>query len=91
MFEKIKNRWKVNTPGFVLIICTFALGGSLCGYLGRRLIGLLNLEKGFWWVCLYLLIIALLWPICVILISIPLGQYPFFKAYLKKIWAKIKY
>ncbi len=85
MFTKLKQRWNVNGTGLLLIICTFALGGSLCGYLGRKLLAFAGLEKGFTWVVLYIIIITLLWPLCVLLLSIPLGQFNFFKNYLIKI------
>jgi len=89
MFKKLKAHWKVNELNLLLIIATFALGGSLCGYAGRKILLLLNLEKGLAWILLYLLLITLLWPLCVILISIPLGQFSFFKKYLFKVWQKI--
>lgn len=89
MFEKLKARWKVNTLNLVLVITTFALGGSLCGYAGRKILLLTNLDKGVTWFVLYFILITLLWPICVILISIPLGQFNFFKNYLVKIWRKM--
>lgn len=85
MFEKLKARWKVNGLNLLLIITTFALGGSLCGYAGRKLLLLTGLEKGFTWVFLYILLITLLWPLCVLLISIPLGQFTFFRKYIIKI------
>ncbi len=89
MFEKLKQRWKVNGWNLLLIITTFALGGSLCGYAGRKLLMLAGLEKGVLWVVLYVLLVTLLWPLCVLLISIPLGQFAFFKRYLVKVWSKI--
>jgi formyltetrahydrofolate-dependent phosphoribosylglycinamide formyltransferase len=89
MLKKLKAHWKVNGINLVLIIATFALGGSLCGYAGRKLLLLTNLEKGPLWVILYILLVTLLWPLCVILISIPLGQFSFFKRYLAKVWKKI--
>lgn len=89
MFEKLKQRWKVNGINLVLIIATFALGGSLCGYAGRRLLMFTGLDKGALWIILYILLISLLWPLCVLLISIPLGQFTFFRKYIVKIWGKI--
>ena len=89
MLGKLKQRWKVNDVNLVLIICTFALGGSFCGYLGRRLLALTSLEKGIGWVLAYIIIVTLLWPLCVLLLSIPLGQFSFFKSYLSKVWGKI--
>lgn len=89
MFEKLKHRWKVNGLNLVLIITTFALGGSLCGYAGRKLLLLTGLDKGVFWFTLYIVLVTLLWPLCVLLISIPLGQFAFFKNYLIKVWGKI--
>jgi hypothetical protein len=89
MLKKLKARWKVNELNLVLIISTFALGGSLCGYAGRRILLLTDLEKGAAWILLYILLITLLWPVCVLLISIPLGQFRFFKRYILKVWKKM--
>lgn len=89
MLNNLKARWKVNGVNLVLILTTFALGGSLCGYLGRKILLLTNLDKGIVWVILYIILVTLLWPVCVILISIPLGQFKFFKNYIIKIGKKM--
>lgn len=90
MLDKLKQHWKVNALNMVLIICTFALGGTLCASAGKKLLDLLHLSKGnFSWIAAYIVIITILWPFSVLLISIPLGQYPFFKAYLVKVWHRI--
>jgi formyltetrahydrofolate-dependent phosphoribosylglycinamide formyltransferase len=89
MLEKLQQRWKVNGLNLVLIITTFALGGSLCGYTGRKILLFTNLEKGVLWFILYIILMTLLWPLCVLLISIPLGQFAFFKRYLIKVWGKM--
>jgi formyltetrahydrofolate-dependent phosphoribosylglycinamide formyltransferase len=90
MFEKLKQRWKVNDLNLILIITTFALGGSLCGYAGRKLLALTGLDKGIVWVVLYILLITLLWPAAVLLVSIPLGQFAFFKKYIGKVFRRFK-
>lgn len=89
MLKKLQQRWGVNGLNLVLIITTFALGGSLCGYAGRKLLLFTNLEKGVLWFVLYIILITLLWPLCVLLISFPLGQFAFFKRYLIKVWGKL--
>ena len=89
MLKKLQQRWKVNGLNLVLIITTFALGGSLCGYAGRKILLFTNLEKGVLWLVVYIILITLLWPLCVLLISIPLGQFAFFKRYLIKVWGKM--
>ncbi|MFX9676770.1 DUF6787 family protein, partial [Acinetobacter baumannii] len=65
------------------------LGGSLCGYLGRKLLGVTDLEKGVLYFVVYIVVITCLWPLCVIIISIPFGQFNFFRAYLERIWGRI--
>jgi formyltetrahydrofolate-dependent phosphoribosylglycinamide formyltransferase len=90
MFEKLKQRWKVNGLNLILIIITFAFGGSLCGYAGRKLLALTDLDKGVVWVVLYILLITLLWPVAVLLVSIPLGQFAFFKRYIGKVFRRFK-
>ncbi|MFT3979078.1 MAG: phosphoribosylglycinamide formyltransferase [Ferruginibacter sp.] len=85
MFQKLQRKWKVNSLSLLLILVTFATGGSLCGYLGKKILGFTGLEKNFLWFLLYIILITLLWPLCVLLISIPLGQFPFFKKYISKI------
>ena len=89
MFEKLKKKWNVNSLNLLLVIITFALGGSLCGYAGRKILLLTNLEEGITWVIVYILLVTLLWPICVLLISIPFGQFTFFRSYVLKIGRKI--
>lgn len=87
MFKRLQQKWKVNFSRLVLILITFSVGGSLCGYLGRKLLVAalpdLSATNGWWWV-LYLLLVTLLWPICVMAISIPMGQFTFFKTYLSR-------
>jgi hypothetical protein len=36
MFEKLRQKWKVNVLQLVLILCTFAIGGSLTGYAAKK-------------------------------------------------------
>ena len=89
MLQKLQQRWKVNSVNLVLVIFTFALGGSLCGFAGKKILALIPVDEGIFWVAAYLILIILLWPACVLLISIPLGQFSFFKKYLVKVWRKL--
>jgi hypothetical protein len=88
MFKKLQQKWKVNGINLFLILCTFALGGSLCGFLGRKILGFTALEKGIIWFVVYIVLITILWPLTVIIVSVPLGQFAFFKKYLQKIFAR---
>ncbi len=89
MFDKLKNKWKVSGIQLILILCTFAIGGSLCGYVGRQIMGLLPLDKGVLWYVIYIVLITILWPIAVILVSIPFGQLSFFRNYLSRVAKKL--
>jgi|688.fasta_scaffold02196_15 folate-dependent phosphoribosylglycinamide formyltransferase PurN len=89
MFKKLKQRWKVNNLNLFLVICTFAIGGSLCGWVGRKILLFTGLEKNGLWFFLYILLITLLWPVCVLLLSIPLGQFRFFRNYIAKIFRRL--
>ena len=85
MVEKLKQHWKVNGINLTLILATFAGGGSLCGLAARQLLLLTNVDKGFFWLLLYVLTATILWPFAILLVSIPFGQLTFFKQYLLKI------
>lgn len=89
MFERLQQKWKVNGWRLLLILVTFALGGSLCGWLGRQLLGLFQIESNMLRIPLYIILVTILWPFCVILISIPFGQFMFFRSYLKKMGRRI--
>ncbi len=89
MLAKLQAKWKVNGWNLLLILTTFALGGSLCGFVGRKLLLLTGLEKGVAWVVAYIIVMTLIWPFCVLLVSIPLGQFAFFKRYITRIMNKM--
>lgn len=88
MFKKLQRKWKVSGTNLLLILITFALGGSICGYAGRKIMVLLAVKKGALWVIIYIIILTIIWPACVLLTSIPLGQFVFFKKYISKLVAR---
>jgi formyltetrahydrofolate-dependent phosphoribosylglycinamide formyltransferase len=90
MLKKLQAKWKVNGWSLLFIICTFAIGGSLCGFAARKLLLLTGLEKNLLWVILYITLLTILWPICVLIVSIPLGQFSFFRIYIYKIWSRMR-
>jgi formyltetrahydrofolate-dependent phosphoribosylglycinamide formyltransferase len=86
MLKKLQRKWKVNGIGLFLILATFALGGSLCGFVSRKIIAFTEIDKGLGWIILYILLLTITWPLCVIVVSVPLGQFTFFKTYIFKIF-----
>lgn len=89
MFKKLQDKWGVSIGRVILILCTFAIGGSLSGRGAHKLLNMANLEGGVLWVVAYLLMVTILWPLCVLAVSIPLGQFAFFKKYLAKMSRRI--
>ncbi len=88
MFKRLQEKWKVNTVQLVLVLITFSIGGSLCGFLGRKVMDLFTIESTLLYGTLYFIIVTLLWPPCVLLVSIPFGQWRFFRNYLRKMGTK---
>lgn len=88
--QRLKEKWKVKSMfQLILIICTFALGGTACGMVGRQIMHYIGPDHKGLWILIYILLITILWPLCVLIISIPLGQFNFFKHYLKRLGSKI--
>ena len=89
MFEKLRKKWKVNVLQLVLILCTFAIGGSLTGYAAKKIMNLLPIEADWLWAIIYIVLVTIIWPAMVLLISIPFGQFRFFSNYTRKLGEKI--
>jgi formyltetrahydrofolate-dependent phosphoribosylglycinamide formyltransferase len=89
MFQRLQQKWKVNGLQVLLIICTFAIGGSLTGFAGKKLMNLLSIEQGWLWVIIYIGVITILWPFAVLIVSLFFGQYRFFTKYIGKIGRRI--
>lgn len=89
MFEKLQSKWKVSAGRLLLILITFAVGGSLCGIAGRNIMGLTKIEKGVLWFVVYVMVVTVIWPLCVITVSIPLGQFVFFRNYIRKLFGRM--
>lgn len=90
MLRRLQSRWNLSPLSLLLVLITFALGGSLCGYLGRVL--LKPFATGLLWldVILYVLAVTLIWPLCVLAVSIPLGQFRFFSNYLRRLFGRLR-
>lgn len=90
MFKKLQSKWKVSAGRLSLILISFAVGGSLCGIAGRKIMGLTGIDKGVLWFIVYIIVVTVIWPLCVILVSIPLGQFVFFRNYIKKLFGRMR-
>jgi hypothetical protein len=88
MLKQLQKKWNVNALQLVLIICTFAIGGSLTGFVGKKIMNELGIGQDWIWAVVYILLITIIWPLAVIIVSIPFGQFSFFIKYIRKIGNK---
>ena len=79
MFERLQKKWKVSGWQLLIILIIFALGGSITGYLGRRVMNFFDIESTAVYIILYVLIVTIIWPFAVLAVSIPFGQFLFFR------------
>jgi hypothetical protein len=83
MFENLKKKWKVDNRQLILILCTFAVTGTLTAYISRGITSWVGFtDETFWgWKFILRLSILLFGYQVIILI----GQFRFFWNYEKKI------
>ncbi len=62
MFERLQKKWKVSGGRLLLILVTFAIGGSLTGYLGKNVMSLLGITQPFAYIPIYIIVVTLIWP-----------------------------
>ncbi len=89
MFRRLQDKWGVSGLRFALILFVFAIGGSLTGFLAKKLMPLFGIENQVIYWVIYVIVVTLLWPVCVMLVSVPFGQFQFFWQYQKKLFARI--
>jgi formyltetrahydrofolate-dependent phosphoribosylglycinamide formyltransferase len=89
MFDRLQKKWKVSGPQLILILCTFAIGGSLTGFLGKKIMNFLHVEQDWLWAIIYILLVTIIWPMAVLLVSIPFGKFRFFTNYIRKMGGKM--
>lgn len=89
MFNRLQKKWKVNGWQVFLILIIFALGGSATGFVGRKLMNVFEIEISILFIIVYLLIITVIWPVAVLIVSIPFGQFSFFRRYVLKIGQRL--
>jgi len=89
MFERLQKKWKVGGLQLALILLTFAIGGSATGFVGKKIMNALAIQQDWLWAIIYIILVTILWPMMVLLVSIPFGQFRFFTGYIKKLGAKM--
>ncbi|MGC4235737.1 MAG: hypothetical protein QM594_22370 [Niabella sp.] len=89
MFNRLKQKWNVGPLPLFLILCTFAIGGSLSGYAGRWLLSLFSISNKILYTIIYIVAVTLIWPVMVLAVSILFGQFTFFKKYISRLLSRI--
>ena len=89
MFQKLRQKWKVDSTQLFLVITTFAIGGSLTGMAARKMMTLIPVVQPVIWTILYIFLMTLTWPLMVLVVSVPLGQFTFFRNYLLRIASRL--
>lgn len=90
MFKQLQKRWQVGLLRLVLILCVFAIGGTLSGYIAKWVMQLFQISNRAIWLLVYIAVVTVLWPVMVTLVSIFFGQFGFFKNYLKKMAIRMR-
>ena len=90
MFKSLRQKWEVGPLQLCLILCTFAIGGSLSGYAGKWLLGQFDIDSRTAYIILYIIAVTIIWPVMVLTVSVFFGQYSFFKGYLKNLSKKLR-
>jgi ABC-type multidrug transport system permease subunit len=88
MFEKLKAKWKVSNIQLVLILCTFAVTGSLTAYISKAITSWLGMNEETWWLWKLLVRLVILvfgYQVIILIVSFFFGQFRFFWNYEKKI------
>lgn len=89
MFGKLQKKWNVGGTQLFLVLCVFAIGGSATGYIGKIIMNWFSIDKGWLWTLVYIIVVTLIWPLNVILVSIPFGQFSFFARYLGRMGSRL--
>jgi formyltetrahydrofolate-dependent phosphoribosylglycinamide formyltransferase len=85
MLNRLQKKWKVGPVRLLIILIVFALGGSATGYVGRKIMPLFGINSTWIYIPLYIIVVTIIWPMMVLLVSIPFGQFSFFRSYIIKL------
>ena len=89
MFSKLKQKWKVESNlQLFLILCTFAVTGTLTAYISREITAWVGFNEQTYWLWKTLLRLSILifgYQIIILTVSVFFGQFRFFWNYEKKI------
>ncbi len=90
MLKKLREKWKVGTGQFILIICVFAITGISTAFISRSIHAWIGVAANTWWLWKFLLSLSVFifgYQFIILLVGFLFGQFVFFWTYEKKILA----
>jgi len=90
MLNGLRQRWKVGNSQLLLILCTFAVTGTLTAYISRAITSWVGLDETDFWgwkILLRLTVLIFGYQVIILIVSMLFGQFRFFWNYEKKILA----
>ncbi|MEO6820493.1 MAG: phosphoribosylglycinamide formyltransferase [Ginsengibacter sp.] len=90
MFKKLKHHWEVQTKELILILCTFAITGTLTAWLSKKVAEWLFLDKfGLAWWLTKIIVLIFGYQVIILVVGFCFGMFSFFWKYEKKILARL--
>lgn len=93
MFEKLKNRWEIQSNlQLILILIAFSITGSLAAWVSKPFVEFLGINDSFlpkWlFTIIRLIVIFPIYNLILIVVGTLLGQFHFFWAFEKKMFSR---
>ena len=89
MLNKLKQHWEVETRELILILCTFAITGTVTAWLSKKVAEWLFLDKyGFAWWTSKIIMLIFGYQVIILIVGFCFGMFSFFWKYEKKILAR---
>ncbi|HEY0356871.1 MAG TPA: hypothetical protein VGC29_11730, partial [Flavisolibacter sp.] len=61
MFQGLQKKWGVSVGRLVLILVTFAVGGSLSGIVAKEIMSVLGIKSTVLYIPIYIIVVTLVW------------------------------
>lgn len=89
MLNKLKQHWEVQTKELILILCTFAITGTVTAWLSKKVAEWLFLDKyGLSWWISKIVVLIFGYQVIILIVGFCFGMFSFFWKYEKKILAR---
>ncbi|WP_336517243.1 DUF6787 family protein [Pollutibacter soli] len=88
MFKRLMSKWNVSSSQLVLILCVFAVTGTLTAWISRSITAWVGFDDETFWLWKLLLRLFILifgYQIIILIVAFFFGQFRFFWNYEKKI------